>query len=130
MTYKDPEKRRAHLRAYMRAYRESHRDKLRPYMRAYYLAHKENYRAHDRSYRFTRKAAVLTAYNPTGRLSCATCGEPRIGALTLSHLGPTPAFPRCGHKLYSALRKANCPPLPLLTECMNCNVTRDNWGNG
>ena len=79
---------------------------------------------------FDLKVEALEHYNPTGRCSCSYCGESFVPALTLSHLAPTPQFPQHGHNLYYALKKAGYPELPIITECMNCNVSRDNYGRG
>jgi len=77
------------------------------------------------------KIAAMEHYNPNGKAECATCGERALVVLTLSHLAPTPEWDRLGGKhLYRKLKKEGYPKLPLLTECMNCNVKRDNWGRG
>lgn len=84
--------------------------------------------ANDRLNVVKLKEETMIRYNPSGRLACSTCHEYLLRALTLSHLAPTPSFPQKGLKLYRALRGADFPEVPLLTECMNCNVQRDNWG--
>lgn len=75
------------------------------------------------------KIETMQKYSPSGKAECL-CGEARLPVLTLSHLAPTPEFQGRGEKLYATLKKAGYPALPVMTECMNCNIMRDNWGNG
>ena len=75
------------------------------------------------------KAEVLAHYNPDGKPICSTCGFENLTALTLSHLARTELEFRPGTAMYLGLRKQGYPKLPLLTECLNCNVIRDNWGH-
>lgn len=76
------------------------------------------------------KRVAFERYSANAEKLKCQCGESRLICLTLSHLAPTPAFPQKGLKLYRALKKAGYPDLPLLVECINCNVARDNWGHG
>ena len=107
-------------------YRERHRLNQRRYRQR----NLERVRARVRQWELQLKVSALKHYHPEGKAECASCSEKRVVALTLSHLNPIPELPRSGSKLYRALERLKYPELPLLTECISCNVVRDNWGRG
>src|ERR1700690_689045 len=83
--------------------------------------------ARTRELRIQCKVRALTHYG-RGELKWA-CGESGLIALTLSHTVRTGHRPlKSGMQFYLELERAGYPELPLLTECMNCNVCRDSWG--
>lgn len=57
------------------------------------------------------------------------CGESRLVCMTLSHLAPIEQYDGSGHNFYSQLKRDGYPMLPLVSECIACNVARDSWGN-
>jgi len=95
MPYKDPERRRA----YIRAYNESHREHLRSYFRQYYHAHKEKCRAFHDSYDARHRDMRLSDHRDRWRYRkygvtpeqyatmlqqqgyvCAVCGRPETNS--------------------------------------------------
>lgn len=113
---------------YLKEYRKRNPEKFRGYAKKWSDAHLEKVRAG----RLRRKAEVLKHYSPSGLVVCATCGFDNLVALTLSHVGKVPEEFKSerGKSLYVRLRAAGYPKIALLCECLNCNVLRDNWGNG
>lgn len=107
-----------------------HPEQRRKIQQRYRLKHLVKIQEYGRQHERGLKQTAMENYNPNGKAECASCGETRLVTLTLSHLAPIPALPRSASKLYRALRRLGYPELPLLTECMNCNVFRDNWGRG
>ncbi len=97
------------------------------------VQHRDRINVRTKELRQQCKVECLKNYNPKGEAVCSTCGESRIPVLTLSHTDASKkdgGWRGSGIQFYLKLRRLGYPDLPLLTECMNCNVMRDNWGRG
>lgn len=106
--------------AYLKAYREEHREERNAKKREYYYAHRDEMTKQSREYNQKRKEKVLAHY---GR-QCACCGESNIAFLTMDHINNDGYRTRKESvHLYVWLIKNNFPE-GFQTLCYNCNCGR------
>jgi hypothetical protein len=129
-----PIKDRAKRLAYYHANYLAQRAKRIAYAKRYFKEHREWAKEYRRKQIKRIKIEALSAY---GGIACK-CGESRLEAMTLSHLVPFSFWPKIsgrngspasGQVAYWRLKRLGWPPMPLVSECMNCNICRDGWGH-